>query len=507
MKSGAPLELDLTARRTPIELDPEEFARLGHRLVDDVAGLLRTMRDRPLAPGESPADIRAALGAARALPSEGTAAGDVLAQATRLLLDHSLFNGHPRFFGYITSGAAPLGMLGGLLAAAVNPNVGAWALSPMASEIEAQAVRWIAELVGFPAAGNGVLTSGGNVANLLGFWAGRAARSGWDVRTDGLQADDRRLRVYGSAGTHTWIQKAADLSGLGTASIRWIETDASGRIRTDALRSRIESDRAAGDTPLMVVGTAGSVSTGAVDPLPELREICDEHDLWLHVDGAYGAFAAAAPNAPDDIRALAVADSVALDPHKWLYAPIEAGCTLVRDPAALRAAFSYRPDYYHFEEQATNYFEQGLQNTRGFRALKVWLLLQQVGRDGYARMIAEDIELACRFHTIATERDELEALTNGLSITTYRYLPRDLVGRASEPAVAEYLNRLNQTVQDRMEKSGRAFVSNAVLGGVYALRMCIVNFRTTLADVIALADITVELGRAADRELRPADLR
>ena len=497
----------LERRRTPAELDPEEFSRIGHRLVDRVAELLRTMRERPLGPGETPQQIRAALDAGRALPASASDAADVLAEATELLFAHSVFNGHPRFFGYITAGAAPLGILGDMLASAVNPNVGAWSLSPMASEMEAQAVRWIAELVGFPAGGGGVLASGGNVANMLGFWAARARAAEWDVRAEGMRGDGgRSLRVYGSAGTHTWIQKAADLAGMGTSSIRWVEADSDGRIDLAALRHAIETDVAAGDVPFMVVGTAGSVSTGAVDPLPALRELCDEHGIWFHVDGAYGAFAAATPSAPDDLRGLSLADSVALDPHKWLYAPLEAGCVLVRDPDALLHAFSYRPEYYHFEEEVTNRFEHGLQNSRGFRALKVWLLLRQIGRDAYAQMIGEDIELARRFHGMASEHGELEALSHGLSITTYRYVPPDLAPRATDAEVAAYLNELNQAVQERMEKSGRAFVSNAVLDGVYALRMCVVNFRTTLEDVAALAEITVEIGRDADRDLRPQSL-
>jgi glutamate/tyrosine decarboxylase-like PLP-dependent enzyme len=497
----------LERRRAPAELDPDEFARLGHRLVDDVADLLRTIRERPLARGEGPAEIRAALAADRPLPREASDAGEVLEEATRLLLDHSVFNAHPRFFGYITSGAAPLGVLGDFLASAANPNVGAWVLSPMASEMEAQAVRWIAELVGYPAGGGGILVSGGNVANMLGFWAARASFRGWDLRREGVRAEGaRRLRVYGSAAMHTWVHKAADLSGLGTAAVRWVDTDRAGVIDVAALRFTIERDREAGDVPLLVIGTAGSVATGAVDPLAELRAVCDEHGAWLHVDGAYGAFAVAAPNAPDDLAGLALADSVAVDPHKWLYAPLEAGCTLVKDPDALFAAFSYHPEYYHFEG-ARNYLEQGLQNSRSFRALKVWLLLRQLGRDAYARMIAEDMELARRFHGMADEHPELEALTHSLSITTYRFVPRDLAPRATQPAVADYLNRLNEAVQDRMEKSGRAFVSNALLEGVYALRACIVNFRTTLADMRALADITVELGRAADLEMRPGTLR
>ncbi len=496
----------LEGRRTPVELDADQFARIGHKLVDEVAELFRTMRERRVGPSEEPRQIRDALGAERRLPDEGTDPEALMQEATRLLVDHSLFNGHPRFFGYITSGAAPLGVLGDMLAAAVNPNVGAWGLSPMATEMEAQAVRWIAELVGFPA-GGGVLTSGGGVANMLGFWAGRAAKAGWSLREEGLRGRDaRQLRVYGSAGTHTWIQKAADLSGLGTASMRWIETDDRGRIDVSALDARIRADVAAGDVPAVVIGTAGSVATGAVDPLGALREVCDAHGAWLHVDGAYGAFAAAAQGAPEDLQALALADSLALDPHKWLYAPLEAGCVLVRSRDALLSAFSFHPDYYRFEEDVDNYFDQGIQNSRGFRALKVWLILRQVGRAGYARMIAEDMELARRFYRIADAHDELEALTQALSITTFRYVPSDLAHRLDEDAVAEYLNELNTAIQDRMAKSGRAYVSNAVLDGTYALRMCIVNFRTALEDVEALAEITVDIGGAADGELRPPAL-
>ncbi|HET9948851.1 MAG TPA: aminotransferase class V-fold PLP-dependent enzyme [Longimicrobiales bacterium] len=504
---GAPVREDaaLGRRRTGVELDPEQFARLGHRLVDDVAELLGTLRTRPLALGETPGQVAEALGASRPLPERGQDPERVLEEATRLLLEHSLYNGHPRFFGYITAGPAPLGVLAELLAAAVNPNAGSWNLSPMATAMESQAVRWIAELVGFPAGGGGLLVSGGNVANMIGLWAARAAKAGWDVRARGTGAGPP-LRVYGQAGMHTWIQKATDLAGLGTDAIRWLGTDAEGRLEPAALRERMQADRRSGDVPFLVVGTAGSVATGAVDPLPALRAVCDEMGAWLHVDGAYGAFAACAPGAPDDLRGLALADSVALDPHKWLYAPLEAGCVLVRDAGALPAAFAYHPDYYRFEPDAPSYFEHGLQNSRGFRALKVWMLLKQMGREGYARAIAGDIELARRFYELAGAHAELEALTRGLSITTYRYVPADLRARASEPAVASYLDALNSEIRDRIERSGRAFVSNAVVGGAYALRMCIVNFRTRLEDVTALADLTVEIGRAADRELRPAAL-
>ena len=271
-----------------------------------------------------------------------------------------------------------------------------------------------------------------------------------------------------------------------------------------ALRARVEEDRAAGDVPFLVVGTGGSVGTGAVDPLPELRALCDELDLWMHVDGAYGAFAAAAPEAPEELRALALADSVALDPHKWLYAPLEAGCTLVRDPQALLRAFSYRPDYFSFETEAKNFYEHGIQNSRGFRALKVWMGLKQAGRAGYEQMISDDMALARRFHAIASEHPELQAFTHGLSITTYRYVPKDLAALTDEPEVEEYLNDLNREIQARMEVGGDAFVSHAKLDSVHVLRMCVVNFRTELSDVERLAEITVELGRAIDAEKRSA---
>lgn len=500
---------ELRNRRTDVELDAAEFARVGHALVDRVTELLATMASRPLTTGESPAEIRALLEAERPLAEEGMEAEALLRGATDLLFDHSLHTGHPRFFGYISSPAGPLGILGDMLAAAVNANVGAWVLSPMAAEMEGQAVRWIADLLGYPQPCGGVMVSGGNTANILGFFAARAARSGWDIRHKGMQDDEAaRLTVYASRETHTWIHKATDLSGLGMDTVRWIPTDDHQRLDIEALRETIDADVEAGFRPFLVVGTAGSVSTGAVDPLPLLRALCDEKGLWFHVDGAYGGFAVAAEElVPDELLALRTADSLAIDPHKWLYAPLEAGCTLVKDPGALPAAFSNRPEYYHFGTDGTNYFEHGIQNSRGFRALKVWLQLAQVGRAGYARAIAQDILLARRFFELAAEHDELEPVTQGLSITTYRYVPADLALRTDEEAVAAYLNELNEAIQDRMEQGGEAFVSNAVVDGRYALRMCVVNFRTRLEDVEILAELSVRLGRDADAEMRPQPLR
>jgi glutamate/tyrosine decarboxylase-like PLP-dependent enzyme len=286
-------------------MDAEEFRRTGHALVDSIATFLESVPERPVTQGESPEAIRSALDAAAHLPDEGGDAAALLREASRLLFEHSLLNGHPRFFGYITSSPAPIGMFADFLAAAVNANVGAWRLSPMASEIEAQTIRWIAELVGFPSSCGGLLVRGGNMANMVGLFAARAAAAQWDVRVEGVAARGARpLRVYASKETHTWLQKAADLSGLGTDSVRWIATGDDLCMDLAELRAAIERDRAAGDVPMMVVGTAGSVSTGAVDPLPEIAELCRRERIWFHVDGAYGAFAAGLPDAPSELRAL-----------------------------------------------------------------------------------------------------------------------------------------------------------------------------------------------------------
>jgi aromatic-L-amino-acid/L-tryptophan decarboxylase len=268
------------------------------------------------------------------------------------------------------------------------------------------------------------------------------------------------------------------------------------------LEVRYRRDVDEGYQPFLVVGSAGTVSTGAVDPLRDLAEFCHERKLWFHVDGAYGAFASAVTGAPADLEWLRLADSVAVDPHKWLYAPLEAGCALVRNPAALRNAFSYHANYYSFEGEALNYLDIGPQNSRGFRALKIWLALQHAGAAGYRKMIQDDIILARHLYELASDHPELEAITHNLSITTLRYVPQELRANLGCPRTEDYLNQLNQRLLAAIEKSGEAFISNAVIAGKYALRFCIVNFRTSTDDIEAMPQLLVRLGRQAHAELR-----
>jgi len=487
-------------RNAPLNLDAEAFRSLGHQLVDRLSDFFSELENKPVTTGESPEQIRALLPSG-GLPEHGRDAAELLEQAYQLLSNHSLFNGHPKFFGYITSSAAPIGALADLLAAAMNPNVGAFILSPVATEMERQAIGWLADLIGLPPGYDGILVSGGNMANFTGFLAGRTAKAPEDLKERGLAGRAGKLLVYCSRATHTWIDKAAVLFGHGLEAVRWIPADEANRMDIRALKDTIEQDLEEGHQPFMAIGTAGDVSTGAVDNLREIAAVCRAYDLWFHIDGAYGIPAVALPELRELFRGMEAADSLALDPHKWLYAPLEAGCTLVRNGRHLVKTFTSHPDYYHFgqfeQEETRNFFEYGLQNSRGFRALKVWLGLQQVGREGFVKMIREDIALARLLYDLAGQHPELEAITHHLSISTLRYVPRAVPDGVEERG--EYLNKLNRQLLDTLQAGGEVFPSNAVINGAFCLRFCIVNFRTGEQDIRDTVELVVREGRKLHR--------
>jgi len=488
----------LERRDSTIDMDAAAFREAGHQLVNDIADLLSSIRNYPVTTFPAPRSLQAKL--PETLPVTGTAPLALVKETWQLLVNNSLFNGHPRFWGYITSSPAPVGMLGDLLASAVNSNCGAFVLSPMATEIEKQTIQWLGSMIGYPAAG-GIMVSGGNMANFVGFLAARKAKSTWDIRKLGLHPGNGKLRLYTSAETHTWINKAADLFGLGLEAIRWIPVDADQRMDVEKLDQKITEDKNKGLIPFLVVGTAGSIATGAVDPLNEIAAICTKHNCWFHVDGAYGGFAAALPGLKDLFDGIQLADSIAIDPHKWLYSPLEAGCTLVKDPEALTDAFSFHPVYYNFEgedEPQTNFYEHGFQNSRGFRSLKVWLGLRQMGTEGHIQMISEDIQLAKRLFKLLDEYEEIETFTQNLSITTFRYKPAGVDSNTEQ----EYLNQLNQSLLNRLQAGGEVFPSNAVLNGNFLLRVCIVNFRTRFSDIESLPAIILKEGKLIHEQMQ-----
>jgi aromatic-L-amino-acid decarboxylase len=479
-------------RKSSIEMTKEEFQKIGHQLIDDISEFIHTIDKKPVTPNESPNQLKSLLGNA-SLPEKGIPATELIAKTTDLLFNHSLFNGHPKFLGYITSSAAPIGALADLLAATVNPNVGGHILSPIATEIEIQTVNWLAEFIGVSTDYGGLLVSGGNMANFTAFLAARTAKAPKNIKEDGILNTSERLTIYCSKTTHTWIEKAVILFGLGTKSIRWIKTDEANRMDIEDLENTLKKDLENNYKPIMIIGTAGDVSTGAVDNLKGISTMCKTYNTWFHIDGAYGIPAAVIPKLKNLFDGIKDADSIALDPHKWLYNQLEAGCTLVKNPQHLIDTFSSHPEYYNFntneEELAQNYYEYGLQNSRGFRALKVWLTLQQVGRSGYEKLISEDIELSELLYELAEKHTELEAVSQNLSITTFRYIP---LKNAKDN---DYLNKLNEEILNELQTGGEAFLSNAIVKEKYCLRACIVNFRTSQKDIEEVIEIIIRVGR------------
>ena len=486
-----------------LDMSTTDFRSAGHQLVEQLADFLENLPEHRVTPKATTESIQNLLNP-QTMPEDGKDAESLLAETADMLFNNSTFNGHPNFMAYITSSAAPIGALGDLLAATVNANVGSWQLAPMATEIEKQTVRWIAELIGYPTDGGGLMLSGGNMANITAFWAARRAKATWNLRQHGLNHPDaRKMIVYAPKTVHTWIDKATELSGMGKDAVRQISVNERFEMDTAVLRQKIEEDLAAGYLPFMVVGTAGTVSIGAVDPLREIAAICREYNLWFHVDGAYGAFAAMLPESPAELHHLGLADSVALDPHKWLYAPLEAGCLLVKEPKRLVDAFAFHPDYYHFDEansDKVNFYEYGPQNSRGFRALKVWLGLRQAGRQGYQQMLRDDIALAKLLYDLVEADERFEAFSHNLSITNFRYVRQDLPD--DFPQREAYLNELNTAVMEKLQHEGQAYISNAFFGEAFTLRACVVNFRTTAVEIKRLPKLVAQYGQELDAVMR-----
>jgi glutamate/tyrosine decarboxylase-like PLP-dependent enzyme len=478
-----------------LAIDPEEFRRLGHRAVDLAADHLRGMRDRPVFAPMSPAAREALM--AQPLPAAGRAPADIVDLVERAVLPYPMGNGHPRFFGWVNSPPAPVGVLAELLAAAMNPSCAGG--DHAAIYLEHCAVRWLMDLVGFPVEGSaGLLLSGGSAASLVGLAAARhraVARAGGDVREEGLAG--RKLVFYMAEEGHSCLRKAAELLGLGRAAVRTVAVDDRFRMDLSALRLAIAADRAAGLVPFCVAASAGTVSTGAVDPLDAVADLCAGQDLWFHVDGAYGALGVLDPTRAARYAGMGRADSLALDPHKWLSVPVECGAVLVRDGAGLRDAFSVVPPYLRTEPDKGFgglpwFSEYGPQQTRGFRALKLWMVLQHLGRDGVAAQVSRHVALAGRLAALVDAEPDLERLAPvELSIVCFRYAPPAL--RGDGPA----LDRLNKAVMERLQAEGRAFVTNAVVRGRFALRACVLHYATTGDDQAALVALVREAGARA----------
>ncbi len=470
-------------------MNAETFRQLSLAAVDLAETHLGGMRERRVYQPMTPEERRRVL--EQALPDEGREPRAILDLFREAVLPHAMGNGHPRFFGWVNSPPMPLGVVADYLAAAMNPSCAGG--DHAAIYVERAAVRWLMELVGFPAAGSiGLLVSGASVASIVALAAARqriATAHGWDIRADGLQGPRPRLRLYVSAEGHSCLRKAAELLGLGASAIRTIPVDDACAMDVAALRDAIERDRRAGDLPFCVAASAGTVGTGAIDPLAAIADLCERERLWLHIDGAYGALGVLASGHAPRFAGIERADSLALDPHKWLSVPVECGCILVRDGALLRETFSLVPPYLRTEEGKGFgglpwFSEYGVQQTRGFRALKLWMVLQHLGRRGVRALVERHIALAQRLAERVDAAPDLERLAPvSLSIVAFRCAPPSLRGDDAR------LDALNKRVMEQVQADGAAFITNTMVRGRFALRACILHHATTEDDVAALVGV------------------
>ena len=475
--------------RTESSLDIDERAldditRQATRLVADY---FQTIADRPVRAQNYAGKTTAALDLE--LPTEGVPLEQLMDEC-RTIFDLSRHNGHPRFFGYVASPSTPIGAYADLITGALNANITCWRSGPAGTELEQLVIRWLGSLIDYDANAKGLLTSGGSMANMIALLVASRRKLGHEAARKGLWNSGSPLIVYASEEVHMSIAKAADILGLGRDQVHVVGCDERQRMRVDSLRQHIENDLREGLRPCCVVASAGTVNTGVLDPLEVIADIANQFDLWFHVDGAYGAPGVLDKRKKHLFRGLERADSVSLDPHKWLYVPVDAGCLLFRDPNAVKATFSTEDADYikvhgHSDDEAFAYWDYGVELSRRFRALKVWLTLSYYGVRRIAEAVSNDISLAAYMGELVSSADDFQLLAPvELSICCFRYVPP---GRNTD------LDQLNELIMSRVQTSGRAYLSNATVNGHFALRACITNFRTTKSDI----EMTLETIRDA----------
>ena len=471
-------------------LDPKDWKAmraLGHQMVDDMMTYLETVRERPVWQ-PIPEKVRENL--KKPLPMEPQGAKKTYQDFLENVLPHPMGNIHPRFWGWVEGTGTPFGMLAEMLAAGMNPDLGAG--DHVANYVEAQVLDWLKEMLGYPAEAGGLLVSGGSMANLIGLTVARNTLAEFDVRQHGLQASSRKMTFYGSAEMHSSFQKALELLGLGNDSLRKIPVNADFQIDTEALEIVISEDRSKGCQPIAVIGNAGTVNTGAFDNFNALADICAREGLWFHVDGAFGAWAALSPKLRHLVSGMERANSLAFDLHKWMYMPFELGCALVRREEDQLGAFSLTPDYLTRAERGLSggpvwYSEYGFQCSRGFRALKAWMSIKEHGILKYGRLIQQNVDQARYLTELVDAAPELERVAPvPLNIVCFRFTANGLDKAA--------LNELNSELLMQLQESGIVVPSNTMINGEYVLRVAITNHRSRREDFELLVREVIRLG-------------
>ncbi len=479
---AAPGTAPAPAPASGLALEADEMRRLGHAVIDAlVERHVRLAEDRPWE-GATRAELEGRFG--EACPEEPGDADAVLARAIDEILPLAGRIDHPRFFAFVPSSPTWISILGDLLATGYNTFQGTWLESAGPSQIELVVLDWFRSWLAMPEGTGGLLTSGGSAANLCAVVAAREAAR-----------HPEQPVIYFSDQSHSSVERAARIAGFRPTALRHIASGRDYRIDPDALERALREDRAAGRTPVMVVANGGATNTGAVDPLATLADLCAAHDTWLHVDAAYGGFAVLDPRGRAALTGIERADSVTLDPHKWLFQPYEAGCLLVRDPEALTRAFRVFPEYLQDTDlglEQVNFADRGLQLTRRFRALKIWMALQVHGRRAHAEAVGRAIDLALEAERLLRADPRVEILSPAtLGIVCFRLHP-------GEGAGSDAVDDFNRALQATIVDEGTAMMSSTRLRGHYALRLCIMNHRSTAADVRAVVERILALAGSHD---------
>jgi aromatic-L-amino-acid/L-tryptophan decarboxylase len=496
------MELQMSA--IPLDPSEEEIRRWGKAAIEMMADYLGSIREQPVYPQVTSRQIREKLD--RVMSQDGSGFEELL-ETFRDVVKMSRHNGHPRMFGYVQAPGTAIAAIADLLASTLNANLTAWRSAPAAVEVERLTIDWIKQIIGFGKDAAGLLVSGGSMANLAALAAARRAKAPADLLGKGAQSLHQTMRLYGSEETHHSIAKAAALLGIGRDNLRMVRVDERFKIKIDDLVTKIKEDLEAGHLPFCVVANAGTVATGAFDPLAEVADVARQFNLWLHVDACYGGFAALARSARPLFDLIDEADSVALDPHKWLYLPADCGCVLYRDPQTACATFAHEAEYTRVlnqeADEAFAFWDYGPELSRRFRALKVWMMLKGVGLNALGDTIEKDLACARYLERLVQRSEDFEMLAPvELSVFCFRYLPARLksalagADQNEQRRIEQELNALNEQLLIELQRDGSSYLSNALLGGRFSLRGCVMNYRTTERDMEILLD---DLRRLAGR--------
>jgi glutamate/tyrosine decarboxylase-like PLP-dependent enzyme len=466
---------------SPLELDLETMRAMAARVSDLVTTHLASLRDQPARRSLSRPDAKRLVSAiAPVSPEQGIGFDAALAELTERVLPYHAREPHPRFLGYVPSIPTFPAVLGDWLATGYNFFAGVWPIASGPNELELTVLDWFRQWLGMPGGAGGLLTSGGSTATLMAVVAARHAFVGDEA---GLLP---RLTMYTSTQAHSAVVRAAWMAGISRDNVRILSTDDAWRVRPEAIQKEVAADRKAGLVPFLVVASAGTTNTGAVDDLEGIAELCERESLWLHVDAAYGAFAALTKGGGALLRGIERADSVVLDPHKWLFVPFECGCLLARDPATLKSAFHIMPEYLKDVapgEEEINFADYGEQLTRYARALKIWLSVRTLGLAPIRAMIERGMGLAEYVESLVRREPEMEVLSPAqLGICCFRVHPRGV----DDPAE---LDALNERVNAAVNATGRFLISSTRVNGAFSLRVCTHNWRTSEADLDELMSL------------------